>query len=78
MSRFKVGDRVKIYKPGHAEHGARGVVADIITIQEYGGYAYRGPHAYACRAGWAWPDGYGVIGGYLPDAMVTADEEGEP
>ena len=73
-SRFKVGDKVKVYKPGHAEHGCKAVVRKVITIREYGGLSYRGPHAYYPVDGWRREDGFS-FGGALPDAMVVRDKE---
>jgi hypothetical protein len=65
--RFSVGDAVRCWKPGHAEHGAKAIVGRVLTIEEYGGPASRGPHAYS---GWG-----GRWGGALPDAMVVSEAE---
>lgn len=74
-SRFKVGDRVQIYKPGQAEHGMQATVFRVITIEEYGGPAYRGPHAYFPDKN-GWDDARGFqFGGALPDAMVVSMEK---
>lgn len=71
--RFAVGDRVKIYKPRHSEHGMTAIVGRVITIDEYGGPAYRGPHAYYPVDGWkSCDDELCGFGGPLPDAMVEA------
>lgn len=75
MSRFKIGDRVRLWKPGHAEHGCSGVVSEVMTIEEYGGWAYRGPHAYRCQDGWLWPDGCSFFRSPLPDAMVVSEDD---
>ena len=73
MARFWVGDHVRVWKPGYAEHGLSGVVGEVMTIEEYGGPEYRGPHAYHSMAGWhdetdCW------FHGRLPDAMVVSEE----
>lgn len=67
MSRLKIGDNVRVWKLGHAEHGQKGIIDRIITIEEYGGPEYRGPHAYYPKNGW------GFFGGPLPDAMVVSE-----
>lgn len=73
VPRFSVGDRVKIYKPGHSEDGMMAIVGRVITIEEYGGPKYRGPHAYYPLDGWQSPDAALCgFGGPLPDAMVEA------
>ncbi len=70
-SRFKVGDKIKIYKPYHHEHDMFAIVSKVETIQEYGGPEYRGPHAYyPDKDGWSNGKGF-TFGGPLPDAMVT-------
>ena len=78
-SRFHVGDKVAIYKPGHSEHGMMATVAKVIPINEYGGPQYRGPYAYYPADGWRGTDGFS-LGGPLPDAMVTTvtNSEVEP
>lgn len=82
MSRHKVGDKVRCWKPGHTEHGDHGVVAEVIPIEKYyegQPYLYhRGPHAYRCADGFKWrmfPDSGGATRGFLPDAMVVSEEE---
>lgn len=67
MCRLKIGDNARVWKPGHAEHGLKGVINRVITIEEYGGPEYRGPHAYYSKIGW------GCFGGSLPDAMVITE-----
>lgn len=73
MARFKPGDKVAIYKPGRAENGASATVKSVMTIEEYGGPTYRGPHAYQPVEGWTRGDGVSWSGP-LPDAMVTCDD----
>ena len=68
MARFKTGDEVRVWKPGHAEHGGKGIIDQVFTIEEYGGPKYRGPNAYSSEIGW------GFFGGRLPDAMVASEE----
>ena len=90
MSRFKAGDKVRLWKPRHAEHGCYGVVTEVIPIEQYyEGQPYnfhRGPHAYRCVNGWKWDqpmwkDGkttiedWGAVSGFLPDAMVVSEED---
>uniref|UniRef100_A0A6M3IKK3 Uncharacterized protein n=1 Tax=viral metagenome TaxID=1070528 RepID=A0A6M3IKK3_9ZZZZ len=73
--RHKIGDAVRIWKPGHAEHGLKGTVGKIITIQEYGGSEYRGPHAYYPQDGWLDTKDKQWFGGLLPEAMVCSEEK---
>lgn len=81
MSRHQVGDTVRIWKPGHAEHGMQAVVGKVITIEEYYGEDFtpdiperRGTHAYKPVDGWRDEHGDWFCGGPLPDAMVTSEE----
>ena len=70
-SRFKIGETVRIWKPGHAEHGLIATIAEVMPIQTYGGTEYRGPHAYRANGkGWHTTEGEYWFGGPLPDAMV--------
>lgn len=75
-SRHKVGDRVRLWKPGHAEHGLTASVGRVIPIEEYHPECpHRGPHAY-----WPSKDGWrdGETGWFrtpLPDAMVVNEDE---
>jgi hypothetical protein len=69
--RFAVGDPVRLWKPGHAEHGAYGLVQGI---KEYDGPPDRGPWTY--MVDWTWRDGKGpVFRASLPDAMVIHEDE---
>lgn len=65
----RIGDKVRVWKPGHAEHGMRGIISRIITIEKYGGPKHRGPHAYYSKNGWEF------FGGPLPDAMIVSERE---
>lgn len=71
---FKIGDKVRLWKPGHAEHGLMGTINKIITIEEYGGPAYRGPNAYHVEGGWKDGKGDCWFAGFLPDAMVASED----
>lgn len=74
MSNFKINDHVRCWKPGHVEHGLKGTVDKVITIEEYGGPAYRGPNAYSVKEGWKDGTDRQWFGGFLPDAMVTSED----
>jgi len=77
-ARFKPGDQVRLWKPGHAEHGLKGIVDRVMSIEAYGGPEARGPHAYRpTEKGWyegsddhwtSWTSGP------LPDAMVVSEQ----
>jgi hypothetical protein len=81
MSRHKIGDKVRVWKPRRVEHGCVGIVSEIIPIEKYHEgqpeMYYRGPHAYKCAEGFIFEhrEGYGAIRGFLPDAMVVSEEE---
>lgn len=69
MPRFVHDDRVRIWKPGHAEHGASGAVE---RVERYDGPKDRGPWAYRVR--WAWANGTGSgFTASLPDCMVVSE-----
>jgi hypothetical protein len=70
--RFAPGDEVMIYKPGHSEHGARGIVQRVMPIAEYGGPASSGPHAYRTVNGFRCPGDSFAIALTLPDYLVAA------
>jgi hypothetical protein len=76
MARHNVGDKVRLWKPGHAELGANATVLSVDTIQEYYGgpevlgpfELSRGPNAYRLNVpGWCRMS--------LPDAMVVSEAE---
>lgn len=81
MSRFKPGDKVRLWKPGHVEHGDYGVVAEVIPIEKYHEgqpLHHRGPHAYRCVDGFKWcvsPHSNGATHGFLPEEMVVSEED---
>lgn len=35
MARHQVGDIVRVWNPGHAEHGLQGVVYEVKSIEQY-------------------------------------------
>lgn len=68
-----VGDAVRLWKPGYAEHGAKAVVTRVLTIEEYGGPRYRGPWAYEAAKGFRSLNSDISFGKQLPDAMVVSE-----
>lgn len=78
MSRFKPGDAVRLWKPRHAEHGAKATVTKVLTIAEYYApdppYEDRGPHAYLAKDGFRADDGFHWCV-ELPDAMVVSEAD---
>ena len=80
MSRHTRGDPVRIWKPGHAEHGLQAIVGTVMTIEAYYGDdftpdipAWRGLHAYTPANGWRDEHGEWFCGGPLPDALVVSE-----
>lgn len=69
--RFGIGTRVRLWKPGHAEHGAYGAV---ISVAPYDGPTpdVRGPWMYMVY--WTWSDGVGGFAASLPDCMVCSEQ----
>ncbi|MCP4109213.1 MAG: hypothetical protein GY749_27425 [Desulfobacteraceae bacterium] len=67
-----IGDKVYIWKPGHAEHGLTGIISEVV---QYDGPVRRGPNAYKSISGWTDNDGYAWCGGSFPDAMLCSEEE---
>ena len=65
----KIGDEVMIWKPQGAEHGARGIVSEIIPGEEYCEHD-KGSFAYKSKTGWNQGTfSYGRR--FLPDRMVA-------
>lgn len=83
MSRFQVGDAIRLWKPHRFEHGLKAVVGEVITIEAYYGdptplepwHRMRGPHAYKPVEPWRDEGGVWFYGGFLPDAMVASEAQ---
>lgn len=64
-SEFCIGDGVRIWKPGYAEHGCYGVVTEI---RPWDGWP--GMDSYTVCADWSWPDGSPGFRGCVGARMV--------
>lgn len=71
----KIGDLVRVWRPGTPEHGLWCNVFHILTIAEFGGDARFGPHAYAPGSdGWHHVDYVGFFNVPLPDREVRSEQ----
>lgn len=51
LPRYRLGQTLRVWKPGYAEHGARGVVS---RIEPYDGPPGLARWQYRAREGWKW------------------------
>lgn len=64
---FKVGDKVRIWKPGYAEHGAFGIATEVIPREARS--VYPPGQDIECDR-WTWSDGEGGFRAMCGDYMV--------
>jgi hypothetical protein len=71
---FKPGDRVRVWKPGHAEHGAYGVVSEVEPRAPGDPPGKPSGDDVRCEA-WYWQDGHAGWAGTLGDYMLCHEED---